>query len=151
MRLLTGRGRTEWSCGRWSWGGAAGTHKCEERRTVDNVSLLRLACCCKVTSTWMTPVPCESGSSAFPTTAPSLRLRSVTRMACPGVEEVTSRSPTRIGPFSALTLRTYVHKRPFCPFSAERHVLFRPFRRGHSCPPTHDPSSICTGPAGHSV
>ena len=36
---------------------------------------------CNVTSTSMTPLPLARGSSALPTTAPSIRLRSVPLMA----------------------------------------------------------------------
>lgn len=59
---------------------------------------------CNVTNTWMTPVPFGNGSSAFPTTAPSMRLRSVPFIAWPRVDDVTRRSPAEIGPFSAVTL-----------------------------------------------
>src|SRR6266851_130115 len=60
---------------------------------------------CSVTSIWITPAPFLSGSSALPTTAPSIRARSVPFIARPGAEEVTSRSPAAIGPFSAVTLQ----------------------------------------------
>src|ERR1022692_4724261 len=46
-----------------------------------------------VTSTSITPSPSLIGSSAFPTTAPSMRALSVPFIAWPGVEEVTSKSP----------------------------------------------------------
>lgn len=49
---------------------------------------------CSVTSTWITAVPFCNGSRALPTTAPTSRLRSVPVMAWPGVEDVTSKSPT---------------------------------------------------------
>jgi hypothetical protein len=50
-------------------------------------------------------VPDVSGSSALPTTAPSIRLRSVPFIAWPEMEEVTSRSPVLIAPFAAVTLQ----------------------------------------------
>jgi hypothetical protein len=53
----------------------------------------------------MTPLPRSSGSIALPTTAPSIRPRSIPFIAYPGVEDVTSKSPRRMGPFSALTLQ----------------------------------------------
>src|SRR5437867_7198938 len=48
---------------------------------------------CSVTRTWITLLPSRRGSRALPTTAPSIRLRSVPFIAWPGVDEVTSRSP----------------------------------------------------------
>ena len=59
---------------------------------------------CSVTRTWMTPFPSRNGSSAFPTTAPNIRVRFIPFIAYPGVEDVTSKSPGAIGPFSAETL-----------------------------------------------
>jgi hypothetical protein len=47
---------------------------------------------------------CFDVSSAFPTMAPNMRLRSVPFMAFPGVEEVTNKSPLWTKPFSGLTL-----------------------------------------------
>jgi hypothetical protein len=60
---------------------------------------------CKVTSTWITPsiLAAGSGSSAFPITAPTIRARSVPFIARPAVDELTSRSPVAIAPFSAVT------------------------------------------------
>jgi hypothetical protein len=48
---------------------------------------------CNVTNTCIVPVPLVNGSIALPTTAPSMRLRSVPFIAYPGLEEVTSKSP----------------------------------------------------------
>src|ERR1700719_2251472 len=59
---------------------------------------------CNVTNTWMTPVSSRKGSSALPTTAPSIWPRSVPFIARPGVDEVTRRSPAAIAPFSVVTL-----------------------------------------------
>ncbi len=52
----------------------------------------------------MTPLPSGNGSSALPTTAPNILLRFIPLIAYPGVEDVTSKSPGAMGPFSAVTL-----------------------------------------------
>ena len=46
---------------------------------------------CSVAKTCITPRPFASGSIAFPTTAPSIRTRSVPLIAYPGVEDTTSK------------------------------------------------------------
>ncbi len=52
-----------------------------------------IPCHCIITSTWITPLSPLSDSRALPTMAPNIRFRSVPRIACPGVEEATSKSP----------------------------------------------------------
>ena len=49
----------------------------------------------------MVPVPLSRPERALPTTAPSIRSRSVAFITWPGVSLVVRRSPGRMAPFSA--------------------------------------------------
>src|SRR6476646_3182705 len=67
--------------------------------------LTSATCHLKVTSTSILPFAPDDGCKALPIIAPGSRVLSEPRIAYPGVEDVTSRSPRAIGPFSFVTLQ----------------------------------------------
>src|SRR5205814_3969562 len=60
---------------------------------------------CKETSTSIMPLSPENDSRALPSIAPDTRFASLAFIACPGVLEVTKRSPATMGPASLVTLQ----------------------------------------------
>lgn len=79
------------------------------------------------------PRPRSSRVSAFPMMAPVVRPRSTARLACPGTDDVVSRSPHRMGVSVASAIC------PDLPHQRDRHPFLRPVE--------HDRRPDAGGPA----